>query len=68
MREKSRSSQIKNIRKINVKIAYIFNGIVCKKSENPSILLSFGSDVLTAAAQLEMGDRIHTGAAVASII
>ena len=41
--------------------------MVCKKSEKPSIWLPSGREELTAAAQLEIGAMMHTGAAVASI-
>ena len=42
--------------------------MVLRKSEKPSILLPSGIEEPTAAAQLEMGAIMQTGAAVASII
>ena len=51
-----------------VKSAYRFIGMVCKKSEKPSIALDSGRDEPTAAAQLEIGAMIQMGAAVASMM
>ena len=42
--------------------------MVCRNREKPSTPLSAGREEPTAAAQLEMGAMMHTGAAVASIM
>ena len=42
--------------------------MVCKNSEKPSMVLDSGRDEPTAAAQLEIGAMMHTGAAVASMM
>ena len=65
---KSKSAPISQIRKPMVSSAYRFIGMVCKNSENPSMVLDSGSEEPTAAAQLEIGAIMHTGAAVASMI
>ena len=51
-----------------VRIAYRLNGMVFKNSEKPSIAQSSGREDPTAAAQLEIGAMIQTGAAVASMM
>ena len=43
-------------------------GIVERKRENPSRSVFSGREELTAAAQLEIGEIIQTGAAVESMI
>ena len=42
--------------------------MVCKNRLKPSTSVPSGREELTAAAQLEMGAIIHTGAAVASMM
>ena len=42
--------------------------MVCRKRLKPSIVLSSGSEEPTAAAQLETGAMMQTGAAVASMM
>ena len=47
--------------------AYRLYGMVCKKTANPLMPASSGTEEVTAAAQEEIGAIMQTGAAVASI-
>ena len=58
------------IHRMNARVskAYRLNGMVFKNRVKPLMPASSGRDEVTAAAQLEMGAMMQTGAAVASMI
>ena len=66
--EKSKSAAISQTRKISVRMAYRFIGMVFMNSEKPSIVLDSGREEPTAAAHEEIGAMMQTGAAVASMM